>query len=229
MNIQTFWSITFNNDNNIFIIAQAPSWPYDDIIFRSTDNGESWVQIDNGGGNKNIESLVINTSNHLFMAVWDYNDQIGKVLFSSNNGNNWTEINSGLSDAHIYSLDINSNGYIFAGTQGNSVFRSINSTTNITDHSHSLPDYLLSQNYPNPFNPSTKISWQAPVSGWQTLKVYDVLGNEVATLVNEYKPAGSYEVEFNSTIGSHQLANGVYFYQLKAGNYVKTKKMILLN
>jgi hypothetical protein len=88
--------------------------------------------------------------------------------------------------------------------------------------------YSLNQNYPNPFNPSTKISWQAPVSGWQTLKVYDVLGNEVATLVDEYKNAGSYEVEFKSTAGSRQLANGVYFYQLKAGDYLETKKMILL-
>ena len=57
----------------------------------------------------------------------------------------------------------------------------------------------LSQNHPNPFNPSTKISWQAPVSGWQTLKVFDVLGNEIATLVNEEKPAGGYEVDFNGS------------------------------
>ncbi|MBK9097683.1 MAG: T9SS type A sorting domain-containing protein [bacterium] len=88
--------------------------------------------------------------------------------------------------------------------------------------------YQLLQNYPNPFNPSTKISWQSPVGSWQTLKVFDVLGNEIATLVDEYKPAGVYEVEFQSTVGSHQLASGIYYYQLKAANYVETKKMILL-
>jgi len=88
--------------------------------------------------------------------------------------------------------------------------------------------YSLNQNNPNPFNPSTKISWQTPVSGWQTLKVYDVLGNEVATLVDEYRTAGSYEVAFKSTVGSRQLANGVYFYRLQAGDFVETKKMILL-
>ena len=84
--------------------------------------------------------------------------------------------------------------------------------------------FLLSQNYPNPFNPSTKISWQSPAGGVQTLKIYDVLGNEVATLVNEYKPAGSYEVEWNAG----DFPSGIYFYQLKTENYIETKKMILL-
>ncbi|MBK7377937.1 MAG: T9SS type A sorting domain-containing protein [Ignavibacteriales bacterium] len=87
-------------------------------------------------------------------------------------------------------------------------------------------EFALEQNYPNPFNPSTIISWQSPVSSWQTLKVYDVLGNEVVTLVNEYKTAGMYNVEF--TIDNLQLSSGVYFYQLKAGSYIETKKMLLL-
>ncbi len=88
--------------------------------------------------------------------------------------------------------------------------------------------YQVFQNYPNPFNPSTKISWQSPVSSWQTLKVYDVLGNEVATLVDEYKPAGSYEVEFDPVSSLKNPASGVYLYQLKAGKFVQTRKMILL-
>ena len=84
--------------------------------------------------------------------------------------------------------------------------------------------FNLYQNYPNPFNPTTKISWQSTVSSWQTLKVYDVLGNEVATLVNEEKPAGSYEVNFDA----EGLSSGIYFYKLQAGSFVETKKMILL-
>jgi hypothetical protein len=84
--------------------------------------------------------------------------------------------------------------------------------------------YSLSQNYPNPFNPSTKISWQSPAGSWQTLKVYDVLGNEVATLVDEYKPAGKYEVEFLVS----NLPSGIYFYRLQSDSYMETKKMILL-
>ena len=87
------------------------------------------------------------------------------------------------------------------------------------------PDaYLLVQNYPNPFNPSTKISWQSPVGSWQTLKIYDVLGNEVATLVNEFREAGSYEVEFDAL----EISSGAYLYKFQAGNFIDTKKMILL-
>jgi hypothetical protein len=89
-------------------------------------------------------------------------------------------------------------------------------------------EFNLYQNYPNPFNPNTKISWQSPVNCWQTLKVYDILGNEVAKPVDEYKPVGKYEVEFQSSIGSRQLASGIYFYQLKVGSFVQTRKMILL-
>ncbi|MBK9098311.1 MAG: T9SS type A sorting domain-containing protein [bacterium] len=94
-----------------------------------------------------------------------------------------------------------------------------------------LTDYSLSQNYPNPLNPSTVISYQLPVSCDVTLKVFDVLGNEIATLINEEKPAGRYEVEFNTNSHSGNIRNlpsGVYFYQLKAGNYIGTKKMLLL-
>ncbi|NWG28557.1 MAG: T9SS type A sorting domain-containing protein, partial [Ignavibacteriaceae bacterium] len=96
--------------------------------------------------------------------------------------------------------------------------------------------FNLEQNYPNPFNPSTKIKYTIPVvetrhaSSLQfvTLKVYDILGNEIATLVNEEKPAGEYEVEFHTSSIQHHPASGIYFYQLKAGSFVETKKMILL-
>jgi lysophospholipase L1-like esterase len=93
-----------------------------------------------------------------------------------------------------------------------------------------LRDFVLFQNYPNPFNPATKISWQSPIGSWQTLKVYDVLGREVATLVDEYKEAGKYEIEFNSveTRRGVSLPSSIYFYQLRSGNFTETKKMILM-
>jgi hypothetical protein len=84
--------------------------------------------------------------------------------------------------------------------------------------------YALNQNYPNPFNPSTIIKYQVPELSYLTIKVYDVLGSEISSLVNEEKPAGSYEVEFDGT----GLTSGIYFYQLQAGDYTDTKKMILL-
>jgi hypothetical protein len=85
-------------------------------------------------------------------------------------------------------------------------------------------DFRLTQNYPNPFNPSTKIGWQSPAGSWQTLKMYDILGNEIATLVDEYRAAGKYETEFATA----NLPSGVYFYRLRAGSFVQTKKMILI-
>jgi hypothetical protein len=99
------------------------------------------------------------------------------------------------------------------------LFPSVEDSTNI------LPtEFSLRQNYPNPFNPVTSIQYTINSKQLISLKVYDILGNEIATLVNEEKPAGEYEVEFNGS----ELPSGIYFYQLKAGNYIETKKMMLL-
>jgi hypothetical protein len=90
-----------------------------------------------------------------------------------------------------------------------------------------IPDnFVLFQNYPNPFNPSTKIKFSIPagLKHIVSLRVYDILGNEVATLVNEEKPAGVYEVEFDASMYS----SGVYFYKLQTGSFIDVKKMILL-
>lgn len=96
-------------------------------------------------------------------------------------------------------------------------------------------EFSLSQNYPNPFNPSTKISWQSPVNNWQSLKVYDLLGNLVSTLVDEYRPAGTYEVMFeprssiqNPESSIMNLASGIYLYKLQIGDQVWSKKMLYL-
>ncbi|MBK9097684.1 MAG: T9SS type A sorting domain-containing protein [bacterium] len=118
------------------------------------------------------------------------------------------------------------NGYIIGGE------KTILKYTLLSDvevQSNIPAEFKLEQNYPNPFNPSTVISYQLPVSSNVTLKVYDVLGDEIATLVDEYKTAGKYEIEFNSRSGNvRNLPSSVYFYQLKAGDFVETKKMILL-
>ena len=98
-----------------------------------------------------------------------------------------------------------------------------NNVISVIEEEPGKPDEIkLNQNYPNPFNPNTIISWQIQVSGWQTLKIFDILGNEVATLINEYRSAGSYEIEFNAT----SLPGGVYFYQLISGSFIQTNKMV---
>lgn len=103
-------------------------------------------------------------------------------------------------------------------------FKSLISTS-VNNEINYLPEkFYLEQNFPNPFNPTTKIKWQSPVGSWQKIKVFDTLGNQVATLVDDYKSPGNYEVEFDAS----DLPSGVYIYQLIATNFIETKKMILL-
>jgi len=154
----------------------------------------------------------------------------------------WSNNNWYINSLWTYEYDGNSNltqmiYQIWNGTWINDSRQIFLYTITDVDYEEINPSaFVLNQNYPNPFNPSTVISYQLPVSGFVSLKVYDVLGNEVVTLVNEYKPAGSYEVEFsghsdegqNLPAGRQGLSSGIYFYQLKANNFIETKKMILL-
>ena len=97
--------------------------------------------------------------------------------------------------------------------------------TDIKQEKNIPTQYNVSQNYPNPFNPSTKIQYTLPVEGNVILKIYNILGKEVKTLIaNEYRTAGSHTVTFDA----HDLPSGVYFYRLQAGNIISVKKMILL-
>ena len=149
----------------------------------------------------------------------------GGVFLSTNNGTSWTEANNGLTNTPVALVISGSN--LFAGTDSNRVWRRPLSEmiTGVENEGSEVPSqFILEQNYPNPFNPSTTISISLPSSEFVTLKVYDVLGNEVATLVNEEKPAGSYEVEFVA----NGLSSGIYFYKITAGSFIETKKLILL-
>jgi aminopeptidase N len=108
-----------------------------------------------------------------------------------------------------------------------------NNTTTAIDNKVEIPTvFTLSQNYPNPFNPGTIINYQLPVSEFVSLKIYDILGKEVATLVNEFQNAGNYNSQFSilnsNSATADKFSSGIYFYTLKAGNFKETKKMILL-
>lgn len=109
----------------------------------------------------------------------------------------------------------------------NRVLRFDVSTLTLLDELQSLNTptiFFLRQNYPNPFNPSTIISWQSPVSSHQTLKVFDILGREIATLVDEYRAAGMYDIKFDAS----KLSSGIYIYRIQIGSFVSSKKMIYL-
>jgi hypothetical protein len=99
-----------------------------------------------------------------------------------------------------------------------------NNTAAVNEKGNVLKTFNLSSNYPNPFNPTTTISYQLPKSGWVTIKVYDILGNEVKTLVNENKSPGSYTVNFDAG----RLSSGVYIYRIAAGEYTAARKMMLI-
>ncbi|HRQ54203.1 MAG TPA: CotH kinase family protein [Ignavibacteriaceae bacterium] len=173
----------------------------------------------------NINFGLSSSGDHIILK--DNSDNlVDEVIYSSSG--NWTSLPNGngptlalINPQLDNSLAENWRASGLYGTPGylNDIY------TKVEDEKILIPnEFVLYQNYPNPFNPSTKISWQSPVGGWQTLKVYDVLGNEVVTLVDEFRNAGSYEIEFNASL----LSSGVYFYKLQAGDFVETRKMILV-
>jgi aminopeptidase N len=122
-----------------------------------------------------------------------------------------------------FEIDVNGGPTGLSFDYGNWILKSLSITTGIDDNII-VNEYSLEQNYPNPFNPSTKIKYQIADAGFVSLRVYDMLGNEVATLVNQDKSIGSYEVDFNAS----NLPSGIYFYTLNAGEFSQTRKMILL-
>jgi hypothetical protein len=197
-------------------------------ILRTTNGGITWTLQTSGTG-RDLRSVSLTDAN-TGTAVGDY----GTILRTTNGGINWTIQTSGTTNTLKAISFSDANNGTAVGSGGTILHTTNCGVTYIEEHQlDEIPTrFSLSNNWPNPFNPSTKISWQSPVGSWQTLKIYDVLGNEVVTLVNEYKPAGSYEVEFNAS----PLPSGVYFYQLRIGNpsagsgqsFVETKKMILM-
>ena len=213
-------------------------------IYRSSDFGENWLpsysiasSLPNCLTTCNLENI-----NYVFVGNYYPNNEGGIVYLSTNQGGNWISISEGLPslpNTIVWSLEFNTQ-YIFAAVNSIVWRRPVEEILEITEvlsEEHQIC-FNLSQNYPNPFNPSTKIKYSIPTSPFNpspyqgegqgerliTLIVFDVLGREVATLVDEYKPAGSYEVEFNAG----NATSGVYFYKIHAGDYSSVKKMILL-
>jgi PKD repeat protein len=123
-------------------------------------------------------------------------------------------------------LNITSNG----GNMTIPISIFISSTVDVKDSERNIHSYKLEQNYPNPFNPRTKINWSIPVSGFVSLKIYNIEGSEIETLVDEFKSAGNYETIFesNKLKNGSSLPSGVYFYRLTSGNFSESKKFVLI-
>jgi hypothetical protein len=147
------------------------------------------------------------------------------VYLSTNYGASWTPINEGLANSNVGTLTVGGT-YLFAGTSGDGCWRRPLSEmlTDVESAPWLATQFAQQLNYPNPFNPSTTIRYELPHASQVSLKVYNTLGQEVATLVNETKPGGAYTVEFNAG----NLASGVYLYRLQAGNFVETRKLVVL-
>ena len=216
--------VDFTDNNTGYISASV--WNGQGAIAKTTDSGSNW-----------FSTLFANP-------LWDLDFPIsgasqvgyavggeGTILKTYDAGSNWFQKQSGttLKLNKVYFLDLDfgfavgENGIILRTTNGGELI------TSLENKSITLRTFELFQNYPNPFNPSTKIKFEIPGQARNdntlvTLKVYDILGNEIATLVNEYKPAGEYEVEFDGKV----LPSGIYFYQIKCSNFIETKKMSLL-
>ncbi len=189
----------------------------EDGVFRSTDYGNTFIPVNSGLTDNHIGPLTINSLGHIF-AVTD-----SGVYRSTNYGNNWIQI--GLKGITVRSLLINFGGYIFAGSDDGTMYRSIQSTTQVEEIGKEIPSsFALKQNYPNPFNPATTIEFDIPSSSFVSLKVYNVAGQEVAVLMNKELPAGSHKIEWNAK----NLSNGMYFYKLETREYQETKKLILM-
>ena len=161
-------------------------------------NGYSIVKTDDSG----ISWDTLQT-----FATWD--DVFTNFEFFNPN------ISYGLNQNHIYST--------IDGWVTYSIVDSI--VTGINEQQITATEFILEQNYPNPFNPSTKISWQSPISSWQSIKLYDALGREIETIAEGFYEAGNHSKSYTANAA---LTSGIYLYQLKVGNFVQTKKMMLI-
>ena len=187
-------------------------------VMKTTNNGTNWQIISSIQNVTDMDFLNASTG---FLAT-----ETGKIYKTINGG---TDFNLQYHDSlvSLYGIDLIDENNIWAVGGHGVLLRTSNGGVDVNHISSEIPEqYLLKQNYPNPFNPSTRINYELKITNYVTLKVFDLLGKEVAQLVNEKQNAGSYAVDFNSS--EFSLPSGIYFYTLNAGEYTETRKMILV-
>jgi photosystem II stability/assembly factor-like uncharacterized protein len=145
----------------------------------------------------------------------------GTILKTQDQGESWIQLTNNFPSTSIWCYAMDSNGNLFCGTQEEGLFHN---KIQITRDKGIIKSYNLAQNYPNPFNATTQIEYTLPTTSNVLIKIYDVLGREIETVVDEQKEEGKYRVIWNAA----KYSSGIYFYQLQTGSFVETKKMILL-
>jgi hypothetical protein len=188
-------------------------------VYLTINNGASWTLT---SFSQPIVTLAT-SGNNIFAG-----SQLGIGIYSStNNGQNWMQRNEGFNAIATIDALLVTDNYIFMGTNANSVWRRpLSELVGLEKITSEVPKtYLLEQNYPNPFNSMTNVKWQMLNAGHAKITLYDLLGKEVSTLVNEKQAAGTYEVSFDAS----NLTSGIYFYSLFVdGMRIDTKRMVLI-
>jgi photosystem II stability/assembly factor-like uncharacterized protein len=191
-------------------------------IFRTSNYGSSWISISGNLPNAPINDVVIDPvqTSSLYIAT-----DVG-VMVTSNYGASWSVLSPGIpTNVPCHDLTLhNPTRKLVVWTHGRSAFSMVLPPLGIINQNEIVKGFNLSQNYPNPFNPKTVISYQLIVNGYAILKIFDILGKEVSTLVNQKQQAGSYKVEWDAV----NYPSGIYFYTLEARDYKLTRKMILI-
>jgi photosystem II stability/assembly factor-like uncharacterized protein len=219
-------AIEFKTDN-LFGLTIMPDQL--NLVFKSTNNGNSWSYY-NSGYPLGLARRLISIPNSEVWYVAIFSSDGDRIYKSIDNGNSWSPMiipNQSYNITHMDAVFVNNKVFAYAITAGGLVLRMVDtiSLIGINNNSNLIPKaFSLSQNYPNPFNPLTTIKYSLIKQGLVKLVVYDILGKEVITLVNEIKQAGNFSVNFDAT----NYASGIYFYRLEVVDFVNVKKMVLI-
>jgi len=197
-------------------------------IFLSTNFGSDWhkIFIDSVSTFARPTPLFCSDSKkHVYVNLHDYSNNNESFYYSNNLGKTFNKFYS-TNNLNTLKMFSSSDDRLYIAPQGFGLLKYNGDFTSDVTKEIITSKYKLYQNYPNPFNPTTTINYSIPIESFVTIKIYDLLGKEVATLVNEFQKPGTYNYQLSTS--NYQLSSGVYFYQLQAGNFIATKKLILL-